>query len=535
MTTINNAIVVFQPDGGSPADAVPAVNQHVYLDVTAGAMSYCKTNATGKLVGSNGSAPVSLDDTRSYRVVVSPTALATPPGPTAGESVRITGGKLTVTPQISIKVTDGSAPLGNLACTLGVGATNTNLTTSRAGWIISNDQSTGAVTVSSATKLLKAAAATTPAATLTVNPSPAVRDSKVTVTVNPPTGAVGFKVTEWKCQLSFTNPGNSTPISAMITRPATESPATFNQSWEGEAAVPSTARVKFVVGATVRASGNAAVAVTLSAQDPAEVTAPVAVIDRTGAKWTTTLTENTEADLDRAISSFKDTGEHGWKPSALTIKTKTLKSGPHRGCEYVDVATCTFTSSPKINKSLKDATSAFSLAQNKAYLVSPAPVREIPSNLYTVGARGAISETSPGAIADHFNITSGISFTAHCIDQPRLLEFTRRHEYADAGGFSHKGNCLKALRALEPVVFIEALVRVPGASLNLTTAFSNRVTLVSNAGPTHKIIDEAKTEAEHDLKFVDGKEILGVNVDGKGVMVGPVWNHTAKVTLSTSE
>ena len=532
MTTINNAIVVFQPDGAALADAVPAANQHVYIDLTVGSMTYCKTNATGKLVGSNGSSPVSLDDTRSYRIVVSPTALATPPGATTtGTNARVNGGKLAVIPQIAIKVTDGASPLGNLACTLGVGTTNTNVTTTRAGWIISNDQSSGAVTLSSATKLLKAAAATTPAATLAVSPSPAVRDSKVTVTITPPASAVGFKVTEWKCQLSFTNPGSSTPISATITRPATESPATFNQSWEGDAAAPSTARVKFVVGATVRASGNSSVSATLSADNPAEVTAAVAVTDRTGTSWTTTLTENSEADLVKAISTFHDLGKHEWNSSFTAPTTKTVGSGPHKGCVYVSAASCTFVSTPKINTLLKDATSAFSLAQNTAYLTSPAPVRAIPSNLYTVGAGGAITETTPGAIANHFGLTNGGQVTAHCIDQVRLLAGTRRHESTDTGGLSHKGNCLKAFRALEPVAFIEAMVKVPGGTVDFTTAFRNRVTQVANAGPTHDIIDEAQTRADGVLRFVAGQEILGVNMDNSNALIGPVWNPTTKRML----
>jgi hypothetical protein len=354
----------------------------------------------------------------------------------------------------------------------------------------------------------------------------------VTVTITPPTGAVGFKVTEWKCQLSFTNPGNSTPISATITRPATESPATFNQSWEGDAAAPSTARVKFVVGATVRASGNSAVAATLTAQDPVEVTTAVAVTERTGSSWQTTLTENSETDLVKAISTFHDLGKHEWTSSfSNSPTTKTVSSGPHKGCVYVTAVNCTFVSTPKINKLLKDASSTFSLAQNAAYLTSPAPVRVIPTNLYTVGAGGAITETSPGAIATFFNLPNGGQTTGHCIDQPRLLAGTRRHESADPGGLSHKGNCLKALRALEPVVFIEALVKVPGATINFATAFTNRVTQVANAGPTHDIIDETQTAADGVLRFVAGQEILGVNMDNSGALIGPVWNPTTNRML----
>lgn len=530
MSTINNVIVFFQPDGASVADAVPAVNQHVYIDLTAGTMTYCKTDATGKLVASKGPSPVSLDDSRSYRVVVSPKALPSSPVSTAGTAAKVSGGKLVVVPLIAIKVVDGATPQANLVCTLGVGATNTNVKTTSTGWIISNDQSAGAVTLSCATKTLKAGNAATPKATLAVSPSPAVRDTNVTVTITPPSGVVGFKVAEWKCQLSFRNPGDSSHISAMITRPANESPATFNQKWEGTACAPSTARVKFVVGATVRASGNTAVAATLSAVEPDEVTAPVAVIDRTGTAWQTKLTQNKEADLVQAIHTFHDLGQHEWTFNLVTPSTKIVKSGPHRGCEFVSKVSCAFVSSPRINKQLKDATSAFSKAQNAAYMIDPAPARLVPRNLYTVGAGGDITETSPGAIATHFGLSDAPDTTGHCIDQTRLLAFTRRHESTAADGRSHKENCLKALRALEPVVFIEAMVQVPGASVDFTTPFRERVHEVADARETHEVVDEAKTQEDGVLRFT-GKQILEVDVDDTGALAGPVWDPVNKKVL----
>jgi hypothetical protein len=36
--------VVFQPAGGTPADAVPAANQQVFIDLTPGTMSSARAN-----------------------------------------------------------------------------------------------------------------------------------------------------------------------------------------------------------------------------------------------------------------------------------------------------------------------------------------------------------------------------------------------------------------------------------------------------------------------------------------------------------
>src|SRR5262245_28628385 len=150
MATVSNVNVMFQPTGASSADAVAAANQHVYIDLTAGTMSYCRTNASGRLVGANGMSPVSLDDTRSYQVMVSSSALGSPPASTSGTSARVTGGRLTVVPQIGIKVVnDAGAAVSRLACTLEVGGASSSVTTSTGGWVISNNQATGAVVLKS--------------------------------------------------------------------------------------------------------------------------------------------------------------------------------------------------------------------------------------------------------------------------------------------------------------------------------------------------------------------------------------------------
>jgi hypothetical protein len=421
--------------------------------------------------------------------------------------------------------------VSRLACTLEVGGTSTSVTTTSGGWIISNDQTAGAVVLKSNTKLLKLNTATTPQATLTVNPSPATRGATATITINPPTGAVGFKVTEWKCQLSFRNPGATAVTSADIIRPATESASTFDQNWQGEVCAPGTAKVKFVVGASLRSSGSTAVSATVTALDPVEVTAPVPVTDRTGTTWESTLVENTVTDLVKPIARFSDTGQHKWDSSPTTPTITTIAAGPNRGCQYVTAASCTFTSTPKVNSLISNTSSTFANAQDKAYLVAPAPVRVIPRNLYTVGAGGTITEVTPGAIATHFGLTGGGSVSAHCISPAALLTSTRAHEF-EAAVFSHKANCLKARRALDPVKFIEAMVKAPGATVNFNTLFSNRVTLVVNAAATHDIIDEAQTQTDHALRFIAGQEIHDVNEDATGNLIGPVWNPTTNRELT---
>ena len=191
-----------------------------------------------------------------------------------------------------------------------------------------------------------------------------------------------------------------------------------------------------------------------------------------------------------------------------------------------------FTSSPEINAALGNAASAFSQAQDKAYLTSPPPVRVIPRNLYTVGAGGAITETPANSIATHFGITGNYMFFPHCIDQPRLLSGTRRHEFEDPPllAKSRKGNCLKALRALDPVKFAEALVNLPGGSLNLARSFQTRVTLVSSVAATHSVVDEAQTRASNTLSFT-ADTILGVNSDNSGALIGPAWNPSTNSQL----
>jgi hypothetical protein len=540
MAVVNNVRLALLPAGAPANEAISAPSQQVYIDLTAGTMTRVQSNAAGIIVGvPPAPSAVSLDDSRDYHVMVSPTALPTAPSAASGATVRVSGGRLAVPPRIAIKITrSAGGAAASLACVLKIGGVDTNITTTAAGWIMSNNISAGEVMVRCNTALLKPAAAANPAATLAIAPnSPVTRGTNATITVTPPAGAAGFKVTEWKYDISHTNPGpaaTARAATATVTRPATESAGTFDQNWQGVICASGTVKTKFVVGAVVRASGDAAVSATLQAVDPVEVTLAVNVTARTGAAWTTTLTEKPVEDLVRPINSFQDTGQHDWDLTSPPLPNATsVADGPNRGCQFLASAAATFTSTPRINKLLSDPTSTFSQAQDKARLTAPAPLRVIPRNLYTVGAGGAITETPPGSIATHFSIQSQFNFTPHMIDQPRLLAGTRRHEFEDPlpGQKSHKGNCLKALRALEPVQFAEALVKVPNAQLNFSQLFHARLNMVANVAATHDIVDEAQTRTDHQVRFTTGQAILGVNVDSNGNLIAPVWNPTTNQML----
>jgi hypothetical protein len=531
---VGNVSLVFLPTGAPGGEAIPASNQHVYLDLTAGAMTHLRSNAQGRLVGvPPAQGTVSLDPTRNYQIVVTPSELPALPSASQGAAVRLSGSQLAVAPNIAIKIarTGGAA---NLRCILKIGSTESNVSTTAAGWIMSNDQSAGEAMIRSNTLLLQTAGATPPAVTLAIAPASPTRGDAATITVTAPIGTAGFKVTRWSYDISHTNPNAATPSTATVTRPAAESASTFDQNWQGEICASGTTRTSFVVGAVVRASGNASVNVSLDAVDPVEVTLAVTVANRTGPAWLSALTEDPVGTFTRPINVFEDVGHHRWTPGSWTTSAPhTPAAGPNRGCQFLTSATAAFTSTPEINANLTNPSSPFSLAQDKAYLTSPLPVRIIPRSLYTIGAGGVITETSPGVIAAHFGLTSGGTVSGHCISQPLLLAGTNRHEFADPppAAKSHKGNCLKARRALDPVRFAEALVNVPGGSLNFGNLMQARVNLVASVAPTHDVVDEASTQASGSLVFTTGATILDVNDDNSGALIGPVWNPATNSEL----
>jgi hypothetical protein len=138
--------IAYQPAGATPADSIPAANQFVFIDVTAGTMTAAQTDRTGLLVGSGaGGGAIPLDDSRTYQMVISAARIVPPPQAASGVTVRVAAGRITVPPHIAVRVLDasGTAAAG-LACALALGATRTNVTTSTNGWIISNDRSSGA-------------------------------------------------------------------------------------------------------------------------------------------------------------------------------------------------------------------------------------------------------------------------------------------------------------------------------------------------------------------------------------------------------
>lgn len=545
-----DCVTVFFDPSGNAADQVLAANQHVYLDVTEGSLTHLRTDAQGLLVSPPGTAAPQasrpgvcgrtsrnqpLDDTRTYRLYLADRELAAAPGIADAAEVRLQNGRLLVRPHIAIRLrSDLGLPVTNLACVLTIGSTSRNVTSNANGWVLSADRTDGQLTLRADTRLLKRDGDPNPTAPLTAAPAAPTRGDAVTVTVAPPTGAVGFKAREWHYDLDHTNPG-AAAATADIRRPATESPGTFDQNWQGTVCASGRVRLLFVLGLSLRASGAAAVAANLTALDPVESTLRLTVAARTGTAWESQLVENAEQSWTQAISTFAHTGQHRWSfsNSAVTPIGSAIATGPNRGCLYVQSASVTFTSTPRINADLISASSTFSQAQDRAYLIRPPPVRVIPRNLYTVGAGGRITLTNEAAFAQAMNIGPGVAYQTsdHCIDQARLLAGTRRHEYQHADA-SHKANCLKARRALDPVKYAEALVRPPGASLNFTQLFNARVQAVAGVSDTHDVVDEARTRSEHAVQFVPNRQILAVNVDDQGGAIGPVWNPTQNRELT---
>lgn len=526
MGSVQNVRLQFQLDD---SETIPAINQHIYIDVTPGSMTPLRSNTQGIIVAAGGQA-VTLDDSRDYRIVTSANAIT--PVTAQAATVRVRNQTINVPPHIRIRITNnvGLAQSG-MHCILTVGSQSSNLTTSARGWIWSNDRSAGAVTLNhrpaqrGETKLLKTSGAANPQTSLTVTPSQLPRGTQATISITAPAGAVGLRLVEWKYAISHENPGLGR-ASATVTRPDNENPNTFDDRWAGEICASGTLTAKFAVGVRVRATGAAAVSATVIAAEPAQATVGVTVAGRTGPSWESTLTENAEQALNRAINSYADMGEHEWNSASANLSTSpTINSGPNKGCQYVSSVQSSFTSTPRINPALSNSADTFSQAQGKAYLWEPAPVRVIPTNLYTVvGPEGAIRITNESAFRAWAGAAPQYRFSSECISAAALLAGTRRHEFNHPAGRSHKENCLKARRALDPAKFAEQLVKVPGGQLNFQQKFGERRQRVIDAAATHNIVDEPQTRNNHELRFVSGQTIPDVNADANGSRIAPAWN-----------
>lgn len=528
--TVSMAIVqlYFRPST-DPAELVPAVDQHVYLDGQVDRMEHFRTDATGKIVEASGgrSHAVQLDERRTYHVVVSPTALAPAPAVSGGAAVQVVAGRIAVAPHIAIRITrDGVAGAAALACTLVVGSNRTPLRTSGTGWLVSNDRSSGAVSVISEAAVLSSAATAT-APTLAVDPAAPVRGATASIRLQPPAGGGGVKVVRWQYEIAHTNPGKAESRVTVI-RPGTESPTIFDSEWRGALCASGVARVRCTLGVQVRADGAAPVQTSLRALALLEATLTVTVQARTGPTWQAGVQQDPEQAMQRAINTFHDLGEHSFAPArGGRIGTSApITIGPNRGCVYLESITAGFVSTPRINTDLTNASSNFSRAQDKAYLTSPAPIRVIPRNLYNIGLQGALQIPDENAFRQWVGQNVATTFTGHCITQADLLTGTRRHEHQDPQR-SHRANCLKALRALEPAKFAEALVRVPGASLDFGTEVQARITAILSVGREHYVVDEDATRSANAIRQVGGEHIPDCNADANGTTIAPVWNPTA--------
>jgi hypothetical protein len=556
---VANVIVLFQPPNST--EEIPAANQKVYIDLDADkpdVMTQLQTDSAGRIRRGPGTSatPVWLDPSRTFHVVVSAKDLATAPSPAQGVAVQVKSGKIVTAPHIAVKITtDGTTPIGGLACILSVAANEAKIASSAQGFVVSADRSPGAVTIKAAAKLIKFPADRTSIAELDITPSPPdplVRGSKARIfvsTVNQVPGTIGFKATEWSYDISHKNPGSSSSSTATIKRSAKEDPASFDKDWEGILCASGTARMKFVTGRTMRDSGDAAVNTTVTALDPVEAKLEITVSSRSS--FQATLLEENEQSLTRAINGrFENLGQHDWnfrppkKGSALDL-VPPIGTGPNRGCRFISAFGGTFVSTPRINTQLTDANSKFSQTQDKAYLTMVNnkvlnPAKVIPRNLYDIVPSGAgesgtnikIPDKAAMLTALGFPADASLKFTGHCATQAAILSSTRQHEFGDAER-SHKANCLKALRALDPWGVAEALVLLPGQSLNdLSTLIMKRIKLVLKAansddppqGIDHKVIDEAATRKAQDLVFAAGEQVPDI--------IGPVWDPTVNALVT---
>ena len=147
----------------------------------------------------------------------------------------------------------------------------------------------------------------------------------------------------------------------------------------------------------------------------------------------------------------------------------------------------------------------------------------IPRTLYNVGPQGALQITDENAFRQWVGQNVATRFTNHCITHADLLVGTRRHEHEETQR-SHRANCLKALRALEPVKFAEVLVRVPGATLDFGREIQSRVSSIVGVAREHFVVDEDATRSSNSIQRVAGQQIPDCNADTSGTMIGPVWN-----------
>jgi hypothetical protein len=551
--------VFFKPPEST--DEILAASQHLYIDLDSDGpegMMHLLTDTSGTIVDSlQSGTPVLLDDFRVYHVLVSAAALLAAPSVSQGVPLQANSGKMTVPAHIAVLVTsDGKAPISGLACTLSVGSNTTNLSTSNQGWVVSADRSSGAVTIEAAGKATKIATDPTPAATLAIVPTSPARGAKAKISITPPSGAFGFKVTDWSYDISHTNPGMSVST-ATVTRPTSESASTFDREWEGILCASGKANAKFTQGATVRASGDAAVKATVTALDPLNASPlNVSVSRRTG--FEAKLTLKPEKSFSKALDGlFLNLGEHAWQPSALPQGQSPVELsleiglGPNKGCVFVTTAKLGFSSEPQINALLTNPASGFSKAQDKAYLIAvnninlPTP-KIIPRSLYDItppnksNTGGAIvfKDATLGAAQSALGLkpTDSISFgSGHCMPQTDLLDQTRKHEFAGPSDRSHRGNCQKALRALDPGVFAEALVQTPGPKLDFSALITARAALVASANDSpnagHNVVDEPGSLKAQDLVFTR-ETIPGVNQDDQGQKIGNVWDPVKNVIMT---
>jgi len=193
-----------------------------------------------------------------------------------------------------------------------------------------------------------------------------------------------------------------------------------------------------------------------------------------------------------------------------------------------------FTSDPQLNAAVVNLSSAFQTAQGSVRATAPPAVRGriVTPPLITV-AGATVTVNNAAGVVTSLGLTPAqapLVRLTPCISAAELLAGTRTHEHL--GRISHKQNCLRALRALDPKHFMESFVHVPGApAVNFQPLMQARVTEVFNARATHNEVDESATRTAGALRFVTGSQIPVVNLSSTGSVLA-VWNPTTNAPLT---
>ena len=169
----------------------------------------------------------------------------------------------------------------------------------------------------------------------------------------------------------------TTPSHGTVTRPARQS--TFQSSWSGTMAVSGDLEMQY----TITPAGG-------SAGTPQTITQAVVVNDRTGANWSSTVTNAAQGALTGKSSPprrFSDLGHHSGGTSQSNPTQSRIADGPNHRFTYVaSMPVGTYTSTPAIHPDLTATTSTFKTFHSNPsllFLVVGTTKTRIPNTAYS--------------------------------------------------------------------------------------------------------------------------------------------------------